>query len=363
VNAIGPWDAALVIVKAVSYAATLGASGGVMFLIYNGSLIESSQGARLRRLILALVLMAALASVAKILVTAASMSGDAGGLVDAPLVRMVLQAGEGRAVLVRLVGLLLMGGALAVDRLRPARPQPRSTPPPRPAAPLAALIGAIAAATSFAGVGHVHALGSGSAGNTGLVGASGLAVGSALAEQWLPTLVLALHLSAAAFWLGALMPLLMVARDAEVGRVAAMAARFGAAALYVVGALMAAGACLLVLLLHRVADLWGSDYGRLILAKLLLVAGLLGLAALNHWRLTPRLLAYDPSALRALQRSIRAEIALAGIILFVTAALTTLVGPPALGRANPQEALHLQSFCAPHTGVHGCELCKSSACC
>jgi putative copper export protein len=92
---------------------------------------------------------------------------------------------------------------------------------------------------------------------------------------------------------------------------------------------LAAGACLLVELLHHAADLWGSGYGRMLLAKLLLVAGLLALAALNHLRLTPRLLAYDRSALKALRRSIRAEIALAGIILLVTAALTTLAGPPA----------------------------------
>jgi putative copper resistance protein D len=311
VTAIGPWDAALVLAKAVTYGATLGASGGVMFLTYSGALIGTSHRARLRRLMRILLIVAAAASVAKVAVTAASMSGDMAGLVDVALNRMVLQAGEGHACLVRLIGLLLMGGAL--QGCRPIA--------------LPALSGALAAATSFAWVGHVHALASGSGGN--LVGAAGAAA------AWLPMLVLGVHLSAAAFWLGALVPLFMIAREAEIGRVAAVAARFGAAALYVVAALLAAGVCLLALLLHNAAELWGSDYGRFILVKLLLVAGLLALAAQNHARLTPRLFASDGNALRALQRSIGLEILLAAAVLLVTAALTTVTGPPSLGLPLP----------------------------
>jgi putative copper export protein len=56
----------------------------------------------------------------------------------------------------------------------------------------------------------------------------------------------------------------------------------------------------------------------------------LALAAVNHLHLTPRLFAYDEGALRALKRSIMAELAVAGCVLVVTAALTTLTGPPAL---------------------------------
>jgi putative copper export protein len=56
----------------------------------------------------------------------------------------------------------------------------------------------------------------------------------------------------------------------------------------------------------------------------------LGFAAFNKLRLTPRLLAGDARALRNLKSSIRAELALAAGILWVTACLTTLTGPPAL---------------------------------
>jgi putative copper export protein len=223
-------------------------------------------------LIRTLLIVSALASCAEILATAASMSGDMAGLFDLGLTRMILQAGEGRATLLRLIGLSLMVPAPAVRR-----------PPPW------ALIGALVAATSFAWMGHVHAL----------------------AEPWLAASVLVLHLLGAAFWLGALMPLLMVSRGADVSRVAATAARFGASALVVV------------------AELWTSGYGRLVLSKIVLVACLLALAALNHFRLTPGLIEGDGRALRALQKSIRFEIALAGAILIVTAAMTTVAGPAA----------------------------------
>jgi putative copper export protein len=65
--------------------------------------------------------------------------------------------------------------------------------------------------------------------------------------------------------------------------------------------------------------------------KLVLVAGLLSLAAFNKFRLTPRLLAGDAAAAHGLRRSIHAEMALAAAILLTTAVLTTLFGPPALG--------------------------------
>jgi len=296
---LGIWDAAVVTAKAATYAATLAASGGAFFLIYSHALLDGTCAGRIRRLIRVLVFIAAFAGGAMILAAAASMSGDAGGLTDVGLARMILQAGEGRASLVRLIGLILIGGSLAGRR--------------SPAA--MTLLGSVAAATSFAWVGHVHSL-------------------SALRGAWLPALAIVVHLLGVAFWLGALIPLLLVARDADMSRIAATARRFGTAALIVVGLLVAAGAGLLCLLLRDVSELWTGDYGRLVLTKLLLASFLLALAALNHLRLTPRLFAYDVGALRALKRSIMAELAVAGCVLLVTAAMTTLAGPSALDASN-----------------------------
>jgi putative copper export protein len=92
---------------------------------------------------------------------------------------------------------------------------------------------------------------------------------------------------------------------------------------------LTAGIILLWILLDTPSQLWMSGYGRLVMIKMGLVAVLLSLAALNKWRLTPRLRDRDARAVRWLRRSITAELLLAGLILAVTAAFTTLMGPPA----------------------------------
>jgi len=68
----------------------------------------------------------------------------------------------------------------------------------------------------------------------------------------------------------------------------------------------------------------------LVLVKLILVACLLGLAAFNKLRLTPRLRRGDARAARSLRTSIRLELLLGISILAVTATFTALTGPPAL---------------------------------
>ncbi len=296
---VGVWDAAVVIARAVTYAATLAAAGGIFFLFYSHVLLDSACAGPIRRLIRTLAVIAALAGGTMILAAAASMSGDAGGLVDVGLAHMILQAGEGRASLVRLIGLVLIFANLTTRR---------------PGA--MAVLGAVAAATSFAWLGHVHSL------------------ASVLRNGWFPAVVIVVHLLGVAFWLGALIPLLMVADGTDRSRVAATVRRFGTAALSVVGVLLAAGVVLLCLLLRDVTDLWTDAYGRLVLTKISLVCCLLALAAFNHMRLTPRLFTDDERALRALKRSIMAELAVAGCILVATAAMTTLTGPPALDAAS-----------------------------
>ena len=288
---IAPWDAGVVTAKAVTYAATLGAAGGVAFLVYCEDVIPPGCSLLMRRLQGALVGTAALASAAKILTTSASMAGDASGLFDSSLIAMVLQTGEGPACVARAVGLCLLAAAVVCRR------------PPV----IAALPGSVLAATSFAWVGHVHALG----------------------RPWLWTGVLVVHLAGVGFWVGALMPLWVLTRRAGNSVTAAAAARFGGVAVAAVGILAAAGVTLLCVLLHDAAELRGSDYGRLALGKITCVALLLALATMNRLRLTPRLRAGDAAAVGVFGRSVMAEMVLALIILSVTAAMTTLTGPGA----------------------------------
>jgi putative copper export protein len=219
------------------------------------------------------------------------MSGETAGMWDGSLIRMVWQAGAGRALEIRAIGLSLTALAMLMHR------------PPR-----WGLLGAAMAATSFAWTGHAQSL----------------------SPRVFPVLLLGAHLLGVAFWMGALAPLDLVARDGNASRIAAVAERFSAVAVFVVAGLILAAAPLLWLLLGGFAELWRSSYGRCIALKLAFVAGLLSLAAFNKLRLTPRLRAGDADAVRSLRTSIRLEMWLGIMVLAVTATLTTIAGPPAL---------------------------------
>jgi len=285
------WAAALIGVKTLGYAGTLGAAGAVFFLGYAGSLIANAELLRIRRLVQTCAVLSAAAGAAHIVMTAGSMSGAAAGMWDGSLIRMIWQAGEGRALEIRVIGLSLTALAMLM---------------PRPAA--WGLLGAAMAATSFAWTGHAQSL----------------------SPRVLPGLLLGAHLLGVAFWMGALVPLNLVAREGTVARIAAVAERFSAVAVFAVAGLIVVAAPLLWLLLGGVAELWRSSYGRWIALKLAFVAGLLSLAAFNKLRLTPRLRAGDAGAVRRLRTSIRLEMGLGLMVLAVTATLTTVAGPPAL---------------------------------
>ncbi|HTB28087.1 MAG TPA: CopD family protein [Steroidobacteraceae bacterium] len=289
---IGVWDVLAVMVKAALYAATFAAAGGAFFLCYAGGMLDDGERRLIGRRIERCFIAAVVASVLKILVTAGSLTDGGSGMFDPKLLHMVWHSGEDSAVITRIAGLLLAM---------------RAVQPPRPSMALAA-VGGACAAMSFAWVGHAHA--------TGAV--------------WTVACV-ALHLVSVAFWIGALGPLALLARGADPRRAGAAAARFGAAALAVVSVLVLAGLFALWRFLGHASALWTSPYGVVMCVKLVFVAGLLSLAAFNKTRLTPRLLAGDAAAARSLSRSIHAEMTLAALILLTTAALTTLMGPPALG--------------------------------
>jgi putative copper resistance protein D len=286
----GGWDIAAVLAKAVTYAATFGAAGAVLFLLYCRTLLRDEQRARIRRLIGILAGIAAAFSILRILLLAGSMSGDVAGMFNGSFTSMILGAGEGRATGLRIAGLALMLFAFSAN----------------PVLRRSGILGAVVASTSFAWVGHIHGL----------------------APNTAATLLLCLHLLCVAFWLGALPPLLIIAAGTNVAQIAAAAARFGKLALRIVALLLAAGASLLLMLIGHAAQFWASDYGRMMAIKLFAVALLLGAAAWNKLQLTPKLLKGDARAAAMFRRSLRVEMAVGALILLTTAALTTLTGPP-----------------------------------
>jgi copper transport protein len=132
--------------------------------------------------------------------------------------------------------------------------------------------------------------------------------------------VLGLHAFAAAFWVGSLVALHALLRD-PASEAASALHRFSRIAMVAVVVLIAAGIGFAATQLDSVAAVTGTPYGNLLLGKLALLALLVAVAARNRFVLLPALDRTRPGAAPVLRRAVVAEIALAALVLAVTAVL------------------------------------------
>ena len=151
-----------------------------------------------------------------------------------------------------------------------------------------------------------------------------------------------LHLLAAGAWLGALAVLvtLLFARiedDQSVAAARSALAGFAVAGSIIVAVIVATGLInvwMIIVGVEGALRLSTTLYGQLLGVKLVLFAAMLGLAAANRWRLTPRLASGDASrdsgGVRALRISIGLETSAAVLILALVAWLGTLSPQPAI---------------------------------
>ncbi len=283
---IDAWALLAILAKAAEYGAALLAMGGPLFILACRGVSEDVL--RLARRIALWAALAALALLAlRFGIRAARISGmGVAGATDAMMLGFVWQSPLGTATLWRGVGEALVLGMLVRGGVGLG----------------AGVAGAVLIAVSYTFIGH--ALGD----PRGLLGA-----------------LLATHLLAAAFWVGALAPLHRAGAGVQG---AALLHRFGRIASVTVGILILAGAWFAWLMSGGLSALFGTAYGWVLLGKLGVVAGLMGMAAHNKWRLVPALAADRPGAVAALRRSIRLEMIAVAIILIVTATLTSVTTPP-----------------------------------
>lgn len=158
----------------------------------------------------------------------------------------------------------------------------------------------------------------------------------AMAHARLNVLVDGFHLVAAATWLGGLVGLVMVLRGTS-GRsdVAALAVRaFSTAAASVLAVLVLAGSVLAWQLVGSWRGLVESGYGRVLLAKVALVAVAVGIAAYNRQRLVPRAATERPT----LVRTLGAEASLLLAVVLVTGFLVQQSPPAGVGSEVPAAA-------------------------
>ncbi|MGB3901235.1 MAG: copper resistance CopC/CopD family protein [Mesorhizobium sp.] len=173
----------------------------------------------------------------------------------------------------------------------------------------------------------------------GLAGVGGALAASGHASdadpQWLTRPMVFLHGAGIAFWVGALVPLMLALKDGAPGADRFLW-RFSKAILPVVAVLAVAGVVLAVIQVEKPSALVDTAYGRLLLAKLALLAVLFGLAAVNRWRLTVPAEAGEAVAWKKLARSIAVEALLVLAVFGVVAGWRFTPPPRALAIAAAQ---------------------------
>lgn len=163
--------------------------------------------------------------------------------------------------------------------------------------------------------------------------------------QWATRAAVFLHATGVALWVGALLPLASALRSGSpLGP--RVLARFSRLIVYPLAALVLTGLTLAVIQLGDFSALPGTDYGRVLMLKLALVALVLLLAAANRWRLTGAVARGEASAAGRLRRSIAVETAMLLAILAVVALWRFTVPPRSLAHddhaAAAQESRHMQ---------------------
>jgi len=131
------------------------------------------------------------------------------------------------------------------------------------------------------------------------------------------------HLAAAALWLGTL-PALFIA-IAGLPDPVTLVRRYSPLGMGCVATLLVTALIQYILLIGRPSALFTSGYGALALAKSILLALLIGIAARNYLRLVPVLPATRP----ALRRAVAAEMML-GLLVLLAAGLLLQLEPPAM---------------------------------
>ena len=276
------WGFAAIAAKFGLYLGLLTSTGTIL-----SSLIFPISGTRF--LAIAFGLLGLVAAVASFALDGAALTGDATGLTDPEMLGLLWSTQVGTALALRVVGVLLLLGGLVLGRV----------------GLWISATGGILALSSFAVIGHVPDR----------------------EMLWLDAL-LVFHLATVSLWIGILTPLKRLAATGKPKDAAALGHRFGRMATIFVPLLILAGGVMGYMLTGSVIALVSTGYGQALLVKILLVAGLLGLAAMNKLRFVQGLAKGEASAARGLSRSISLEWAVVLAILLVTAILTSVLSLP-----------------------------------
>ncbi|MDH2342108.1 copper homeostasis membrane protein CopD [Bradyrhizobium sp. SSUT77] len=300
------WSAAgapLVATRAVHFAATAIMAGNILFrtviaepALYPEATVPAVFRTQAQRVSCFSLAVAVISGVIWLLLQSAAMSGlpleDA--LTADVLSTVVNETQFGEVMIIRAGFAILVAACLAFDR--------------GPIVQRLGLTASLAFAASLAWTGHAAAT----------VGAMG----------YLHLVADAVHLIAAAAWLGGLVPLILLLAAARRDNAKPLARdaveRFSTLGIISVMALMLSGLINTAILVGSFRVLFATSYGQVLLLKLAVFAIMLALATINRLLLTPRLAQPGAGGLRSLTRNSAIELALGLAVIAIVGLLGTL---------------------------------------
>ncbi|MDE2760402.1 MAG: CopD family protein [Paracoccaceae bacterium] len=280
-----------IISKLTFYIGALFASGTVFYLeLFETNKARSSfNGCQLTILFAAIGLVSALSIFA---LTGAQLTGDFTGAFDPQILGILWQTPVGTALYLRVLGFSLIIIGFFAGRM----------------SRIITTFSCFIVLGSFLSIGHVAEL-----------------------PNFLFPALLVIHLIGIATWVGILFPLYRLSSiPSQIETTGEIAHQFGRWALYFVPILLIAGGWLAYKLVNSFENLVTTGYGQTLLVKIVIVIGLLCLAAVNKLRFVPALRAGDVNALKHLKFSVLTEIILVFFILAATAILTSVQTLPAV---------------------------------
>lgn len=139
---------------------------------------------------------------------------------------------------------------------------------------------------------------------------------------WLSVAVQIFHVAGVGLWIGTLLVVMSLIRPSGDAAFVAAVRAFSPLAVTAVTTIVVSGLLTAIIYLDSLSDLWSGAYGRTLILKLALFAGVAGVGAYNWRRLKPAL--EKPGKLNALTGTVRVELSIAALTLAVTAVLVAL---------------------------------------
>ena len=283
------WSFLNPIIRMIFYISAFGSIGTYIYLIHFNRLLELKQRSYCFFLIKRSSILGSIIAFLAFLSIPGNMGGDFKSIIDTQLIELTFDTISGKANLLALLGFMLMYfSCIKQSKIYY----------------LLSFLGISSILFSFVIFGHST--------KHGLVG------------QFL----IIIHLVGLSYWIGSLLPLRKMCNLIEYEKLKIVAHLFGIYAFGYVGVLILAGLIFSYILLGDITSLITTDYGNVLLIKMIIVSMLLSLGAMNKFKIIPYLSINQNLGLKRLKNSIQIEIFCVLLILFFTSLLTTSLELP-----------------------------------